>query len=210
MARPLPTGRPRLTVFRTPVLGGLLRWIGIALLRVKGWQTRLALPDRPGWVAVIAPHTSFWDFPILVSLALKHRVEAHWLGKHTLFRGPFRPFFRWLGGIPVNPADNGEGRVARVVEMFATDPGMQIALAPEAGLSPVTRWRTGFYHIALGAGVPLVLAYADYGRRIAGADEWFLPTGDVAADYERIRCFYAGKQARHPERFALPDTPGQG
>jgi 1-acyl-sn-glycerol-3-phosphate acyltransferase len=207
MARPLPTGRPRYTVFRTPVIRSILRLLGIVFLRVKRWRTSIRLPEEPGWVAVVAPHTSFWDFPILLALALEHRVEAHWLGKHTLFRGPFRYLFRWLGGIPVNPSEGGKGRVAQVVEMFADDPGLQIAVAPEAGLSPVTRWRSGFYHIAREAGVPLLLAYADYGNRVAGADEWFVPTGDAESDYARLRAFFGGKTPRHPERFALPETP---
>jgi 1-acyl-sn-glycerol-3-phosphate acyltransferase len=157
-------------------------------------------------VAVVAPHTSFWDFPILISLALKHRVKANWLGKHTLFRGPFRWFFRWLGGIPVDPANGREGRVAGVVRMFRENEKLRIGIAPEAGLSPVTRWRSGFYHIAHAAGVPLLLVYADYGRKVAGADTWFTPTGDIPADYQRLRDFYREITPRHPEKFALPEV----
>ena len=207
MARPLPTHPPRFTVFDTPILRSILRFIGVTLLWVKRWNTSARLPDTHQWIAIVAPHTTFWDFPIMISLALKHRVKANWLGKHTLFRGPGRWFFRWLGGIPVNPAEGGDGRVPQVVEMFRQNETMRIGIAPEAGLSPVTRWRSGFYHIADGAQVPLVLAYADYGRRIAGADEWFIPTGDMEADYALIREFYADKTPRYPERFALPE-PG--
>ena len=208
MARPLPTGPPLFTVFDTPVLRTLLRWFALGLLRAKGWRTRMRLPDSPRWVAVVAPHTSFWDMPILVSTALKHRVRVYWLGKHTLFRGPFRWFFRWLGGIPVNPGNGGEGRVPGVLDAFRCNDRMRIAITPEAGLSRVTRWRSGFYHIAVGAGVPLLLSYADYRKRIAGAEEWFLPTGDMEADYARLRAFYADKTPRHPDRFALPEIDG--
>ncbi|MCB2223204.1 MAG: glycerol acyltransferase [Actinobacteria bacterium] len=206
MARPLPTGPPRFTVFDTPVLRSLLRAMAVALLWAKRWTTHVRLPEEPGWVAVVAPHTSFWDFPILISLALKHRIRANWLGTHTLFRGPFRYLFRWLGGIPVVSRSGGNNRVETIVEAFRRHPGMQIGIAPEAGLAAVTRWRSGFYHIATAAGVPLLLAYADYGRRVAGADEWFTPTGDRAADYERLRSFYADKAPRHPDRFALPEV----
>ncbi len=208
MARPLPTHPPRFTVFNTPILGSIVRFAGAALLRAKRWNTSVRLPETPGWVGIVAPHTSFWDMPIWVSLALKHRLNAHWLGKHTLFRGPGRWFFRWLGGIPVNPAVGSDGRVPQVVEMFRQNESMRIGIAPEAGLSPVTRWKSGFYYIADGAQVPLVLIYADYRRRIVGADEWFVPTGDIEADYALIREFYAGKTPRYPERFALPE-PGE-
>jgi len=206
MTRPLPTHPPRFTVFDTPIVRSVLRLIAITLLWAKRWKTSVRLPDTPSWVAVVAPHTSFWDFPIMLSLALKHRIKVNWLGKHTLFRGPFRYLFRWLGGIPVDPGDNGDGRVSGVVRMFKDNERMRIGIAPEAGLSPVTRWRSGFYHIANGAQVPLLLAYADYGRRVAGADEWFVPTGDQAADYAVIREFYSRKQPRYPERFALPEA----
>ncbi len=206
MARPLPTTPPRHTVFDTPVLGQVLRWIGMGILRAKRWRTEVRLPPEGRFVAVIAPHTSFWDFPILVSMALEHRVKCYWMGKHTLFRGPFRYFFRWLGGIPVNPADNGDGRVAGAVRLFAEHPGMRLAIAPEAGLGAVTRWRSGFYHIAVGAGVPLLLVYADYRERMAGASAWFTPTGDMAADYERLRAFYRDIVPRHPAGFALPEV----
>ena len=206
MARPLPTSPPRVTVFDTPVLRSVLRLVGVTLLWVKRWKTSVRLPDTPSWVVMLAPHTSFWDFPIWIALALKHRIKANWFGKHTLFRGPFRYLFRWLGGIPVNPSEGGNGRVAGVVAMFGQYPHLRIGIAPEAGLSPVTAWRTGFYHIANGAQVPILMAYADYGKRVAGADEWFVPTGDMAADFAIIREFYATKHPKYPERFALPEV----
>ena len=131
-------------MFDTPILRSILRLIGVGLLKVMRWNTSVHLPEDPSWVAVVAPHTSFWDFPIMISLALKHRVKANWLGKHTLFRGPFRYVFRWLGGIPINPSEGGHGRVEGVVQMFHDHPRMRIGIAPEAGLSPVTKWRSGF------------------------------------------------------------------
>ena len=206
MARPLPTTPPRFTVFDTPVLRTALRLIGITLLWAKRWKTSVRLPEEPSFVAVVAPHTSFWDFPILISMALKHRVKANWLGTHTLFRGPFRWFFRYLGGIPVVSRSGGNGRVDAVVEAFRANPRMRIGIAPEAGLSPVTRWRSGFYHIAVEAGVPILMVYADYGKRLAGADTWFTPTGDMAADYERLGDYFGGITPRHPDRFALPEV----
>jgi 1-acyl-sn-glycerol-3-phosphate acyltransferase len=198
------TQPPRHTIFETPVIRSILRGVAIALLWLARWRTQVILPESPKLVLVIAPHTSYWDFPILLAAALKHRVHASWLGKHTLFRGPFRWVFRWLGGIPVDPKNRGDGRVSSVVQVFDTWDRLWLAIAPEAGLSRVERWRSGFYHIALDAEVPLWLGFVDYGERAVGACEHFIPTGDMSADFGRISAFYATKRARHPERFALP------
>jgi 1-acyl-sn-glycerol-3-phosphate acyltransferase len=195
---------PRWTVFDTPVLGTVLRWISLAALHLAGWRSRVELPSEPKCVLIVAPHTSYWDFPILLATALKHRIRAHWLGKHTLFRGPFRPLFRWLGGIPVDPTQRGRGRVAAIVDVFRSWDRIRLGIAPEATLSRVHRWRTGFYHIALGAGVPVVLGFIDYGTKTVATGDCFMPSGDIDADFKRIRAFYAKVRGRHPHRFALP------
>jgi 1-acyl-sn-glycerol-3-phosphate acyltransferase len=206
--RPFDATPARITVFETPVIGSLLRWLSIGFLKILGWRTVPDLPTDSRWLAVIAPHTSYWDFFILVAAALKHRIRARWLGKHTFFRGPGGPLFRWLGGIPTDPTRRGEGRVSQVVDVFRASEELRVAIAPEAGFRRVKRWRTGFYYIALEAGIPLVLAYLDYGTKTVGAGDHFVPTGDVEADFARIRRFYAPMEARHPERFTLPENGG--
>lgn len=197
----------RLTVFDTPVIRTILRWFSIAFLRVVRWRTRAELPGTRRWLLIIAPHTSYWDGVLLLAAALKHEVKAHWLGKHTFFRGPGRILLRWLGGIPVNPAGSGEGRVDQVVAVFESSDDLRLAIAPEAGFRKVATWRSGFYHIAVEAGVPLVLGFIDYGTRTVGAGDHFLPSGDPETDYARIRGFYAPMTPRHPDRFALPEPP---
>lgn len=197
---------PRFTVFDTPVVRTILRWLSIAFLWATRWNTRADLPPGPKWLVIVAPHTSYWDFPILLATALKHRVRANWLGKHTLFRGPGKPLFRWLGGIPVNPTQSGEGRVAQVIDVFRRNETVKIGIAPEAGFRKVAKWRSGFYHIAYQAGVPLSLGFIDYATRTAGAGDHFMLTGDISADYARIRDFYAPMRGRNPDRFALPDV----
>ena len=204
---PFDATPPRRTVFNTPVLGTLLRWIATVYLWVARWRIEVNLPDDPKWLVIVAPHTSYWDFPVMVGAALKHRVDARWLGKHTLFRGPFKPLFRWLGGIPVNPTHTGKGRVDQVVEVFQKADILRLGVAPEAGLSKTSQWRTGFYHIALEAEIPLVFGFVDYTTRTAGAGGYFTPSGDPDADFERIRDFYRTKRGRNQERFSLPDTP---
>ena len=109
---------PRRTVFDTPVLRTVLRWTSQAGLCLAGWHSRIELPSDPKYVLIVAPHTSYWDFRILLTTALVHGVRAHWLGNHTLFQSPFRPLFRRLGGIPINPSERGWGRVAAVIDVF--------------------------------------------------------------------------------------------
>jgi 1-acyl-sn-glycerol-3-phosphate acyltransferase len=204
---PFDATPPHRTAFNTPVLGTLLRWIAIAFLWVTRWRTEVELPEDTRWLGILAPHTSYWDFFVLVGAAIKHRVDVRWLGKHTLFRGPFGPLFRWLGGIPVNPTRSGEGRVPQVIDVFEHADELRLAISPEAGLRKVARWRSGFYHIAVGADVPLVLVFIDFATRTAGATEHFRLSGDVEADYQRIRDFYRPLRGRNPERFSLPETP---
>lgn len=198
------TQPPRRTIFETPVIRSILRGIAVTLLWLFRWDTRVVIPTDPKLVLVIAPHTSYWDFPILLAAALKHRVSASWLGKHTLFRGPGRWLFRWLGGIPVDPTKRGDGRVTSVVETFRAWDRLWLGIAPEATLRRVEQWRSGFYHIAVQAGVPLWLGFVDYGTRTVGAFEHFMASGDKVKDFERIAGFYAPMRPRHPERFALP------
>lgn len=195
---------PRRTVFDTPVIRPLLRWIFVPILKVLRWKSICNLPASPSYLIIVAPHTSYWDFVMGLGWVFKHKQRVHWFGKHTLFRGPGRPFFRWLGGIPIDPTRRGEGRVAAAIAAFAADPGLVVGVAPEATLRPMERWRSGFYHIALGAGVPIALGFIDYGTKRIGIDGALMPTGDEKADWDVIRAFYASMHGKRARRFVLP------
>ena len=92
----------RYTLFDTPVLSWVVRRLAVGYLRVSGWTMEGKIPDSPKWVMIAAPHTSNWDFPVMLSVAFALDVKLSWLGKSTLFKWPFGAFFRYLGGIPVN------------------------------------------------------------------------------------------------------------
>jgi 1-acyl-sn-glycerol-3-phosphate acyltransferase len=150
-------------------------------------------------VVIGAPHTSSWDLPLTLLLMLGTGLGLRWVGKDSLFRGPAGWLLRALGGIPLER--NGRASfVDQMVAAFRANESLRLAISPEGTRSNARQWKTGFYHIALGAGVPIVLGYADYRNRVVGLGPLLHPTGDIDADFESIRSFYAGIVGRHPER----------
>ena len=196
---------PRLGA-RNPQRGSALsRLIGRLCLRLLGWRFVGRFPDLPKYVLVAAPHTSNWDFIVGMSALFAAGLRLSWMGKHTLFRPPLGSLMRWLGGLPVDRRGT-HGVVDQMVSAFAHADRLVIGVTPEGTRSRVERWRTGFYTIALRSGVPIALGFLDYGRRHVGVGPTLQPSGDIEADFARIRSFYAGVKARHPENFAAPTT----
>jgi len=161
------------------------------------------LPAVNKLVVIAAPHTSNWDLPVLLGLAFALRAKAYWLGKHTLFRWPFGFLFRWMGGIPVYRSAS-QNAVAQSVEMFRNSEKLILAIPPEGTRSKVSHWKTGFYYIALGAEVPISLGFIDYKRKASGLGPTLYPTGDIEADMEIIRNFYADVTGKYPDKACLP------
>jgi 1-acyl-sn-glycerol-3-phosphate acyltransferase len=199
----------RYTLFDTPVLSPLMRGLAFSFLKVFGWRLEGRLPDVDKLVVIAAPHTSNWDLPVLLSLAFALRVKACWLGKHTLFRGPLGFLFRWMGGIPVYRSAS-QNMVAQSVEMFRNSEKLILTIPPEGTRRKVSHWKTGFYYIALGAGTPIAMAFIDYKRKASGVGPTLNPTGNIEADMEIIRNFYANVTAKYPDKAGLPElAPNQ-
>jgi 1-acyl-sn-glycerol-3-phosphate acyltransferase len=172
--------------------------IGLAIAAAAGWQIQVQ-PPPPRCVVIGAPHTSNWDLPATLLLMLAANLRLRWVGKAVLFRGPLGWLMRALGGIPVDRSARGNF-VEQMVDAFRASDALMIAILPEGTRRSATHWKTGFYYIALSAGVPIVLGYADYSRRVVGLGPALHPTGDIQADFEIIRAFYAGITGKHPER----------
>ena len=172
------------------------------LLTTLGWEIHGGFPEIKKYVVIAAPHTSNWDFPlgILVIKALK--IDARWLGKHTIFRWPFGWLFRALGGTPVNRGKNLD-LIRQMKEQFETSDSLIIALAPEGTRSKTDHWKTGFYYIARAAGVPIALGYLDFGKKQVGVSKSFYPGDDIDADFKLIRDYYQDKQGKNPENTSL-------
>jgi len=184
-----------------PVWGGATsRALGRAALRILGWRIEGEVPDVPRCVVILAPHTSNWDFVVAMATLLALGLRAHYLGKHTIFRGPFGRLLRWSGGLPVDraaPGDIGE----RAAAMMRAADRMFLALAPEGTRRKVQHWKTGFHRIAITAGVPIFPAALDYRTRTVRLFPLFEPGPDYAADLGRLRSLYLAAMARHPESF---------
>lgn len=172
--------------------------LACAVARLARWRFEIpALPDR--CVITGAHHTSGMDFFVGMLALLASGMEIRWAAKDTLFFWPAGPILRSLGGLPVNRRARTNW-VARMVETFAASRIFRLAILPEGTRRFTDHWKTGFYHIARLAGVPIVFAFADYERRVVGWGPSLMPTGDIEADFEVIREFYAGIHPRFPER----------
>jgi 1-acyl-sn-glycerol-3-phosphate acyltransferase len=181
-----------------PAQRGLLARACRALLRAAGWRLVLDIPRVERAVIVFYPHTSNWDFVIGLVARFALAVPVTWAGKDNIFRGPFSPLWRLLGGIPVNRRE-ATGFVGQMIDAFARRP-MLLAIAPEGTRRRTDHWKSGFYRVALGARVPLALAFIDFARREIGVGAVLEPTGDADADFARLRAFYSEKTGRHPEQ----------
>lgn len=175
--------------------------VGNAWLSAFGWTIHHGGKLPPKAVVIACPHTSNWDLPFMLAVTYVLDVEFSWIGKHTLFKPPYGTFFRLLGGIPVDRRDRNNA-VSGAVEIINQHDKLMLIIAPEGTRSRAKRWKTGFYHIALGAGVPIVLGFLDYGGKRGGVLQVFYPTGDIEADLAAIRALYAPIKGKHPSRMS--------
>jgi 1-acyl-sn-glycerol-3-phosphate acyltransferase len=172
--------------------------LGRAWLRAFGWQLAPAPPLPKKFVFICAPHTSNWDLPFTLAVGWSMGLDIRWLGKHTIFRWPFGPFMRALGGIPVDRR-SPHGMVGEVAQRFAESESLLIGIPPEGTRAKVARWKSGFYHIACAAEVPIGLGFLDFARRRGGVGGFITPTGDVRADMAKVRAFYTDIRGKLPE-----------
>lgn len=169
------------TLFNTPVVTPLLRSLSNLALKLLGWRIEGEIPEGlDKCVIIAAPHTTNWDLPFSLMVAFSLDMQIHWMGKASLFRFPCSKLMHWLGGIPVDRNQRGQ-LVDTMVETFGRSEKLRILLSPEGTRGEVAQWKSGFYHIANGAGVPIVMAFIDYRNKRAGVLDIHTPQGD----YER-------------------------
>ena len=171
-----------------------------AILRLMGWKIGPTLENPPKCVLCVAPHTSNWDFIIgkLTYTALGRDVQ--FLIKKEWFTFPFNLYFSWVGGIPVD-RNKRTSVTQQMIDEFDKRERMHLAITPEGTRKAVSEWKKGFYHIAKGAKVPILLLYLDFKRKEAGVKEVFYPTGIYKNDIQHIREQYKGFEGRNPEQF---------
>jgi 1-acyl-sn-glycerol-3-phosphate acyltransferase len=189
----------RYTIFDIPILKDILQGLSICILRICGWRREGRLPNIPKYVMIVAPHTSNWDMPIGMAIVFAFKLKLNWLAKESLFRWHFGGLIRWLGGIPINRSKSCDV-VARSIQTFKDKKKMVMVVAPEGTRKKANYWKTGFYHIAIGANVPIVMGFIDYARKVGGIGPTLIPTGDIEFDMQKIRCFYDEITGKIPDK----------
>lgn len=174
---------------------GPLSAFGKRALRAAGWRADRLLPNVSRCVAVFAPHTSNWDFVVGIALIAALRIQATWIGKHTIFRKPFAGIFRWLGGIPIDRR-SPQGMIRQMIDTFESKDAFFLVMAPEGTRSRVKTWKSGFYWIALEAGVPILPVSLDYPYRMIRFGPLLEPSGDYDADLAALQSYFAGSRGK--------------
>jgi 1-acyl-sn-glycerol-3-phosphate acyltransferase len=186
-----------MTIHETIAIRALVRWLALAFLKLTGWRIAGRPPEAPRYVIIAAPHTSNWDFIYTLCLAFAFRIRPQIMMKDTWFRWPLGALFRWLGAMPIDRS-RAHNVVAQSIEAFQRREEMVLVVPPAGTRRRVVRWKTGFYHIAHGAGVPIALGYLDYRHKLGGFGPTVATTGDLEGDMRRIRDFYRGISGKHP------------
>jgi 1-acyl-sn-glycerol-3-phosphate acyltransferase len=175
-----------------------MQWLSRTLLRLAGWRVTGSFPEDKKIVAIFAPHTSNWDFPVIYLMVNTFGVKGNFFAKHTLCRPPLGWFMRAVGAIPV-VRRRTENLVDSAVDALAGHEQFYLGLAPEGTRRYTDHWRTGFYHIAERSGARILLLYADYAKKEVGLGPVLTPSGDMEADFEVIKAFYVDKTPKRPE-----------
>lgn len=192
----------RITIFNTPVLTQIFQVLSILVLGLFGWRAVGKVPkDIRKYVIIAAPHTSYWDFPMFLLVVFALRLNLNVFIKHTLFIGPIGWFLSYCGGVPIDRRAAG-ARVRQTVQEFENNDDMVLLITPEGTRSAQTNWKTGFYHIASEANVPVAVAFVDTAARRAGIDHFITPSGDIDKQMAEIKAFYDTKRGVKPQNYA--------
>jgi 1-acyl-sn-glycerol-3-phosphate acyltransferase len=176
------------------------------LFRLAGWRTEGVAPSAERFVIIAAPHTSNWDAVILLVAARIFDLPLAWFVKDSWFFFPMGGLMRRLGGVPIDRSSR-HGVVEQAIARLKSGGRLALAVPPEGTRGRAPHWKTGFYHIARGADVPIVLGFIDYGRKVAGLGPAFIPTGDLQRDFEVFRAFYENVQPKHPDKKGVVAPP---
>ncbi len=179
----------------------MVKLLSKLILKLMGWKEDGAFPEGKKFVVVAAPHTSSWDFILgrLFYNTLGKNVKFMVKEKHLYF--PFGAILKSLGAIPVYSNSN-VSLTEQMIEEFKNRDSFLLTITPEATRQKVKRWKRGFYYIAKGSNVPIVLGYLNYEKKTMGTGGLFYPTDDIEADMIKIKSFYKDKTAKHPELFS--------
>lgn len=176
-----------------------VRWALATLFRLRGWRVEGTAPIPRRFVVIAAPHTSNWDFVWFVGGADALNLKLSFIGKASLFAWPFGRMMRDLGGIPIDRA-RSKDMVGAMVAQFAAREEFMLTIAPEGTRGKAGQWKSGFYHIAMGAGVPMVCGMMDYKKKVVSLGRAIMPSGDYEADMAVLKAIYSACSPKHPQQ----------
>jgi 1-acyl-sn-glycerol-3-phosphate acyltransferase len=180
-----------------------MSWLAGFILKLFGWKIEADDPFTiRKAVIIMAPHTSYWDFPIGRLALLARKISIKTMIKKESFYFPLGIVLRAFGGIPVDRT-NSQKVVKSITDQFHKEDEFILLITPEGTRKFNKRWKKGFYFIAQTAEVPIIIGYLDYSKKVAGLGPVIFPSGDYEEDLKKIQEFYHDKVARHPEQFNL-------
>ena len=192
----------RYTLFSTPILSTALRGFSIAMLKIIGWKVRGELPaGLKKYVLIVAPHTSNWDFFLFVFAVSVLRFQPRVLIKSTLFVGPLGWFLRYCGAIPVN-RKKASSLVNYIADVYHENEEFVLIITPEGTRSANPNWKRGFHHIAIAAGVPILIVSVDSSVKCISIEQVLHPTEDIDADLKVIKSIFDTKRGLKPDNYA--------
>ncbi|MBL4604376.1 MAG: 1-acyl-sn-glycerol-3-phosphate acyltransferase [Flavobacteriaceae bacterium] len=169
--------------------------------RILGWKLSGNFPTHlKKYIVIAAPHTSWQDFPIGILARNVSGEKINFIGKNSLFKGPFGFIFRALGGTPVDRSKSNN-LVDAIIQIFNSKEEFRLGLSPEGTRKKVEKWKTGFYYIAKGANVPIVMATLDFENKQVKITEPYYTTDSKEKDFQHFHSFFKGVQGKHPELF---------
>ena len=177
------------SVFNTPIINSIFRGLSALGLFLSGWKVIPPSELKPPYVIIGAPHTSNWDLPLMLAAAFLTRMDVKWMGKNSLFRPIIGSILRWFGGIPIDRSQS-HNVVKQMIAEFESKPSLSLIIAPEGTRKKVSHWKSGFYHIAHQAGVPIVLGVIDTQAKEVRFAGFFNPSGDIEKDLPLIQQYY--------------------
>lgn len=188
------------------LLSHFARWVMVRIYRLAGWKAVGQVPEPRRFVLVAAPHSSNWDFLYFMGLTEELGIMPYFMAKKPLFRWPWKNFLLDMGGVPVD-RNSSHNYVEQMIEEFARRKEFILTVAPEGTRRSSGYWKTGFYHIALGAGVPLVLGKMDYSKKLGGIGPTIWPTGNYRADMKKVFDFYKDVIPKFPRPGGIRILP---
>lgn len=177
------------------------KFLARIFLFIFGWKLDISdAPKVTRSMCVAAPHTSNWDFPFALAAFWCMGINIKYFIKSAYTKSLFGFFFKWTGAIGVDQ-NQSNNLVEYGTQLFKENKELMLLSTPEGTRGKVDKWKTGFYHIALNANVPITLGYIDYKNKTAGLKQGFLPTGNFEEDMKRIQDFYLDKSGKFPENY---------